>query len=56
MVRDLPPHIPEDSIFDKAMLYLDVLRITSNFSNQYLASSIYIVRVKGLVYPLDIIF
>ena len=33
--------------------YLDVLRITSEFSDRYLASSIYVVRAKGLVYPLD---
>jgi len=36
--------------------YLDVLRSTSKFSDRYLASSIYVVRAKGLVYPLDIIF
>ena len=35
---------------------LDVLRITSEFSDQYLASSSCVVRAKGLVYPLDIIF
>ena len=35
--------------------YLDVLRITSEFSDRCLASSSCVVRVKGL-YPLDIIF